>query len=444
MKERWVTLVCALGALVLFAALFLRGEATGERRGSVPSPTSEERRGNGYHGALMWLDEQGIRTVSVRDRLDRWLAEPGAPGRGLPASGNLLIVTLPVVTPFKTEELRPLAAWVRAGNTLLVLAALDDEPDWAFAMGRPVANELSLLAGLEVEARGEGSGGGRGAGGTGGAAGSARQGDSSADVGERIAATARALAQPQVDTLVPNGVHAYFAGVRTAVALSDYPAQSWAIKVPYDGFALSLAHERDTGVSVLWTRSVGQGRLILSGFGSLFTNRVLGRADNAQLLANLVGTTVSPKGAVLFDDLHQGLSSSYDPARLYSDPRLYASVGILAVLWLCWVLGATPLRLPRPRVAAPREVELVQATGSFLARVLTTDQGALGLFDHFFRRLGSRGGEPVWALLEDHPGIGTPELRQLRGWYEDAKAARRVPLIRLRNLMVKIDRQMAV
>jgi hypothetical protein len=86
----------------------------------------------------------------------------------------------------------------------------------------------------------------------------------------------------------------------------------------------------------------------------------------------------------------------------------------------------------------------VQATGGFLARVLTPDVGALGLFEHFFRRLGAEGGIPPWALLEGHPGISLAELRQLRDWYEDAKAARRVPLVRLHNLIVKIDRQIAV
>ena len=450
MKERWVTLVCALGALVLFLALFLHGDEVGDRRGSVPSPTSEERRGNGYHGALIWLDEEGVRTVSVRERFDRWLAGQ----RGLAATGNLLIVTLPVTTPFKTEELRSLTAWVRAGNTLLIAAALDDQPDWAFAVGRSVGGDLSLLTGLELEAGGRGGNGPGAQGGMAGFDGRAGGADGrgagsdgrvgSADVGERIAATARAFAQPRVNTLVPSGLHSYFTGVRAAVALSDYPPQDWTVKVPYDGFVLSLARERETGESVLWVRSVGEGRLIVSGFGSLFTNRALGVADNAKLLANIVGTAVGPKGAVLFDDLHQGLSGSYDPARLYSDPRLYETVGILAALWLCWVLGSTQLRLPDPRASAPREAELVQATGGFLARVLTSDVGALGLFEHFFRRLGSEGGVPSWALLEGHSGVSLAELRQLRDWYEDAKAARRVPLVPLHNLIVKIDRQIAV
>jgi hypothetical protein len=121
--------------------------------------------------------------------------------------------------------------------------------------------------------------------------------------------------------------------------------------------------------------------------------------------------------------------------------RLYATVGILAAVWLCWVLGSTQLQLPGSRVAAPREAELVQVTGSFLARVLTADAGALGLFDHFFRRIGRDQGAPAWELLEGYPGVTVAEVRQLQRWYADAKAARAVPLVPLHNLIVKIDRQ---
>jgi hypothetical protein len=430
-RERLITLFCALGALALFLAMFLRVDDVTSGRGGVPAPTTEERRGNGYRGAMVWLDEERIKTESVRERFGRRLAQPG-----LSATGNLLVVTLPAVTAFRTEEFRPLDTWVRAGNTLLVLAALSDDPDWAFSAGRPASGELALLTGLEFETvRGAEQRGSRPA--------KPRATD---DVGARIAASAKAFAQPQPGTLVPNGPQRYFDGVSTAVALSDYPWQAWSVRVPYDGFVLSLARERETGESVLWTRSFGNGRIIVSGFGSLFTNRALGLADNARLLANIVGVTVGPRGTVLFDDMHQGLGAAYDPAKFYSDRRLYETIGVLAALWLCWVLGATKLQFPGLRAPAPREVELVQATGGFLARVLTPAAGALGLFEHFFRRVrerlpsGHEKDNPPWELLEGHSGVSAGELRQLRDWYADARAARSVPLGRLHNLIQKIDR----
>ena len=423
--ERLVTLVCACGALALFLAMFLHNDDGNSARGDVPRPTSEEHRPNGYNGAMAWLDGEHVRTVSVRDRFNRLAVRPG-----LPATGNLLIVTLPAATSFKTEELRPLENWIQAGNTLLVLAALSDDPDWAFVLGRPVSGDLSLLTGLEFQlAKAPG-----------------RHGAVVDEVGARIAATARAFAQPRRGTLLPNGPQAYFEGVGSAVALSDYPAQAWTVKIPYDGFVLSLAHQRETGDGVLWTRSMGNGRIIVSGLGSLFTNRALGLADNGRLLANIVRATVGPRGAVLFDDMHQGLGAAYDPARFYSDPRLYETVGILAALWLCWVLGSTRLQLPETRAPAPREAELVQVTGGFLARVLTPDAGARGLFEHFLRRVRSRlvRGKSVspWELLERQASIPSADLRQLKDWYADACASRKVPLQRVHNLIVKTDRHL--
>jgi hypothetical protein len=449
MRERFVTLACALGALLLFVTIFMRSEGGLDSRHDVPRPTTEDRRGNGYRAAMTWLDEEHVRTISLRQRFDKLAERPA-----LPPSGNVLIVTLPATTGFKTEEFRPLDRWVRAGNTLVVLAALSDNPDWAFALGGLASGDLNLLTGLEFEtvksrehrlldpgrpakrrpalpsaADGENGGG--------------------SNLGERIAAAARAFAEPQRAALVPNRPHAYFSGVREAVALSDYPRQAWTVKVPYEGFVLSLAHERDTGEGVLWTRPLGDGRIIVSGFGSLFTNRVVGLADNGRLLANIVGANLGPDGAVVFDDVHQGLGGTYDPEKFYKDPRLYYTVGILALLWLSWVLGSTRLRMPLTRDAIPREAELVRATGGFLARVLRPDAGARRLFEHFFRRVSERAafgrdsGGPPWEFLERQPRVSPADVKQLRDWYAAASASRRVPLARLHNLIVRIDRQLA-
>jgi Domain of unknown function (DUF4350) len=425
-KERLTTLVCALGALALFLAMLLHGDDAGNSVGDVPRPTSEEWRPNGYHGAMTWLNQQHFRAVSVRDRFNELTVLTRSA-----ATGNLLIVTLPAATAFKTEEFRPLESWVRAGNTLLVLAALSDNPNWAFAAARPAVSDLSLLTGLQFE--------------TIKARGISR---SASETGAPIAATPHAFAQPQREVLIPNGPHPLFEGVRTALALSDYPAQPWRLKIPYDGFALSLATQRETGEGVLWMRPLGSGRIIVSALGSLFTNRALGAADNGLLLANMVGNTIGPGGAVLFDDIHQGLGANYDPVKFYSDPRLYATVGIVAALWLSWVLGATRLRLPVTQFRMPREEELVQTTGGFLARVLTNDAAARSLFEHFFRRVrehlpaGGARKNPPWELLESHPGIAAAELRQLRQWYAAAYESRRVPLARLHNLMLRIDRHL--
>jgi len=420
MKEKLITVACALGALGLFLTMFFSGKADIDGRSDVPRPTSAERHGNGYYGARAWLTQENIRTVSLRDRFNKLEGQPG-----LLPKGNLLIVTLPSTATFRTEEFRPLDHWIRAGNTLLVLAALSDNPDWAFALGGFASGDLSLLTGLEFEA---------------------------AKGREPQAREAQAFMQPQHGTLVPNRPHAYFDGVHEVIALSDYPSQVWTVKVPYNGFVLALASERETHEGVLWTRPLGDGRIIVSGLGSLFTNRALGLADNARLLGNIVGTTVDSGGSVLFDDIHQGLGSAYDPAKFYRDRRLYATVAILAALWLCWVFGSARLNMPAAQggALAPREADLVRVTGGFLARVLSSAAGARGLFEHFFRRVDEQlppsrdKGQPPWDYLESHAGIARVDIRQLRDWYAAAQAERRVPLGRLHNLIRRVDRQLTV
>jgi len=127
---------------------------------------------------------------------------------------------------------------------------------------------------------------------------------------------------------------------------------------------------------------------------------------------------------------------------------LYETVAIFAGVWLCWVLGSTRLQMPGSRASAPREAELVRVTGGFLARVLTPDAGARGLFEHFFRRVrqhlpsAREKSSPPWGALERLAGVSAEDLRQLQNWYSDACAARKVPLGRLHDLIVKIDRHL--
>jgi hypothetical protein len=329
---------------------------------------------------------------------------------------------------FKTEEFRPLDHWLRQGNTLLVLAALADNPDWAVSFGGLTPGDLNLLTGLEFESTRSRDRRLRKA------AEPAPRDRDSRDAATKILTAARQLSAPRREALVPNRDHAYFNGVRQAIALTDYESQPWTVKVPYEGFVLALGHQRETGEGVFWTRPLGNGRIIVSGFGTLFTNRALGLADNARLLSNIIATSLGPHGAVLFDDVHQGLGANYDPAKFYRDPRLHETVGIAALLWLSWVLGATRLRVPMPRAPVPREAELVRATGGFLARVLTPAAAARRMFDHFLRRW-------PWEFLDRQTRIAAADLRQLKLWHSQVGRTR-IPLTRLHNLIVRINRQL--
>ncbi len=450
MRERLVTLTCALGALLLFGTLFLRADSFAGP--PVTQPTSAEAGDNGLLGAMSWLRGEGVRTLSLRERFGS-LAQQ----RGLTPRGNLLIVCLPAATTFRREELVALDRWVRDGNTLLVLAALRDRPAWA-PFPFTLSNDLQLLTGLSVQPAAPQKGASRRAA---PAAAGASTTEHASGTGQARAASPRAgalaealrlttrLATARHSSLLPNRAQPFFAGVARAVAFSDYAPFGAGTAGPRDGFALSLAHEGDGGADAFWIRPAGAGAIIVSGFASLFSNRALGGADNARLLANLIAATVGTDGSVLFDDEHQGLSADYDPARFYRDPRLYATLAVISAVWLTWVLGGTQLLMPLRHVAAPREAELVRTTGLFLARVLRPAAAARRLFEQFLRRIGSAAGRAaedparLWQWLEQHPRLTRADVQQLHEWQAAAGAGRRVPLIRLHNLIIRTERQLA-
>ena len=173
-------------------------------------------------------------------------------------------------------------------------------------------------------------------------------------------------------------------------------------------------------------------------------------ADNARLLANLIAVTVAPRGTVIFDDEHQGLTAAYDPAKFYRDRRLYATIVTLALVWLVWVLGGTQLQMPLAVGSAPRESELVRTTGLFFARVLQPAAAARRMFENFFGQLppgAAQAQTPAvavpWEWLENHPRLAAADVRQLRQWYADAYADRRVPLVRLHNLILATEGRLA-
>jgi hypothetical protein len=450
MRERLTTLACALGALLLIGSLLLRGDTLAARRAAPP--TTLEHSDNGLLGARTWLQGEGVRTVALRERFGTLLRQAR-----LPRSGNLLIVSLPAVTGFRSDEAAALDRWVRDGNTLLVLAALRDRPTWAqypFVM----ANDLQLLTELSLGPAEQQSSGSppRRAPAPSPAEGRERRSRPPPDAkpraetgAARLARLATELSTPKLSALVPNRTHPYFAGVARAEALSDYAPLGYRVAIPRDGFALSLAHESGSTEDAFWVRPHGEGTIIVSGFGSLFSNRALGRADNARLLANLIAVSVAADGVVVFDDEHQGLSDSYDPARFYRDPRLYETLAVIAAVWLSWVLGATRLHTPLARTVAPREAELVRTTGLYLARVLRPAAAARRLLEQFLERVrtavGAGAVDPpwLWEWLENHPRLPRSAVLQLREWYAAACANRSVPLMRLHNLIVRTERQLA-
>lgn len=452
MRERLVTFGLALAAVSAFYALWLSPSPSIGSEAEILRPTSAERGGNGYAGLVDWLAKSGVPTRSFRERYT------ALPGIDLPARGNLLLLSLPGIEVFHNDEFGALDQWVRRGNTLLINAALIDQPGWAVGRASGTVVEIESLTALEFETK---------------AAREARLDDTplAQRVREQDAKDATKDAEdedenddeqesdpgfstksfdvPEKISLNATGPHALLAGVKKLGLETDYEPEEWSLRMPYDNFVLTLARGAN-GEGALFEQRLGAGRILLMSGGTAFSNRALGNDDNARLFSNIVATSVAPGGAVLFDDLRQGLSASYDPARFYKDPRLIRTALIVFATWFVWVLGSTRLRAPPIVRHDPSEAELVRRSGDLIARTVAPHLVALRLYDQFFAALArgerrAHGGADLnddWSWLERHGALLPQELDRLRAWYADAIAGREVPLVPLKNLLDTLEKRL--
>lgn len=419
MNERLRTAVLALAALAAFVALFQSGLRPPGRDG-MSRPVSTDRTADGLAALASWLRRDGRQVVSFREPYDQ--LESLAPA----SAGNLLIVALPARERLPTAQLPRLDTWLQQGNTLLVLAALADAPEWAGERGATFA--LSALTGLDFR----------------------RERAIAADAA--TASVARSapergppLLRPALHTARASRPHPLLDGVTTLQARSDYARSRWKLQLPFDAAVLELARDAEDGRGVLWERRMGAGHIVIVGYGSLLSNRMLGNADNARLLANLVAQRVGATGVVLFDDGRHGLSPFYDPEQFYADPRLHATLLILLGVWLAWVFGATRLRPAVARPARPDGVHLLHRTADFLARIVTPREAAERMLDACAGRLmhaaapaAAQRGLP-WRELEADPRVPRVELAALRQLVTRLNAGDRVSLQQLHNLIARIE-----
>jgi Domain of unknown function (DUF4350) len=420
LKERLTTLALALGALALFYALLFPKPSPDRDADELPLSTTAGD--HGYQALWRWLRAEQIPVEVLHGPFDQ--LESPARGRG-----NVLIVTLPPRLPIRKVEMPDLDAWVARGNTLLVMAALDDTPTWSLGADPSFLKSLSRMTGLEFEVIPEPSD----------ARGARRQ-----PQGKRLIETLQAL-EPQRVVLTARGRQPLFGGVRSVLAISEYPASHWRA-VAKDGSAILQIAQRPRSANsseeepAVWLRSRGDGQIIVAGFASIFSNALIGEHDNARLFANILAWSRSPSGHVIFDDGHQGAVDYYDAKAFFADSRLHRTILWMIFLWLLFVLGWQRLR-PAADAWNPLDVTaFISATGDFFASTLTPATAGARLFENFFdtvrRRLGlGEGIQPVWARMAADARCGGPELSELERLYANIQARERVDLVRLQTLI---------
>ncbi len=435
MKDRLITLGLAAGALAAFyVVLAPKPDAPQER---VTRPLSTEAGPNGYLGLQRWLANEGIPVVSLRERYGALATlVPGVP------TGNVLITTAPHVYPLRSSEAEPLRQWIVAGNTLVVLAGLSDTPEWSMGDGLDVqfVEHMKDMTGLSFkqippaaptpapEPAREGE-----------------QPEPPTTPATSVLAMTRLL-DPERTESAPNGEHPLLAGVRSVLAVSEFPSAHWQASSDH-AVVLELVGNRDSGVPAVWLTPHGDGQVIVSAYGSLFTNKVIGERDNARLLANIARWSLGDQGRIIIDDAHQGLVSFYDPDKFFGDSRLHRALMWLLALWLVFVLGPRRLR-GTTRGWNPLDVtSFVRATGGFMARVLRPAAAGQRLFANFFNEIRSRlglapDGAPLWDWLAGHAVIPAADLSRLQQLHERVATRRRIDLAELHNLIARVRAQL--
>jgi Domain of unknown function (DUF4350) len=434
-RDRLVTTLGAFGALAIVYGLFLQRPSAAP----VTRPISVEAGRNGYLALASWLKGQGVSTVSWRRRLDAFADDPT-----IAATGNILITTMPYVTPLRSTEYEGLRRWIDAGNTCLILAALDDTPEWSSgSAGLYFLRDLTWLTGLTFTPYRDG----REAGGEGprrDAQGSAEAADRPA-VRSPLPSALGALpvaAETAVD-LEPTTSHPLFLRVDSLHGFSDRVSELWQARDMNQGrLVLRLATETSKGLDAFWQlpSPSQRGQVLVSASATWLTNRNIAMDDAREFIANLIAHDLGTGGSVIFDDMHQGLSVLYDASALVRDPRLKYTLAFLLAAWLVYLLGANNrLAPPLPHAQVPRQADFLAAAGGFMARRLDRGEAGLELLEEWFaevrRRRGVEGSAPPWAEIEATPALGQAIYRELRESHDRLVDGRTVNLVRLHNVL---------
>jgi hypothetical protein len=237
MKPRAVTLALALAAFGLFYALLFPKPIAILEPTSLPLSTDGGE--DGLLATWRWLQAEAIPVLSLRHRYDHF----GSTSLGGTGAGNVLISVMPQRLAARAEEWQPLARWIEQGNTLLVLAALDDTPRWTLGSDSSFLMQLQRATGMTFAVK------------------SAQT--SKPSTTQQVEDSLNALLGPTVIPIIPRGAHALLSEVRNLRAVSDLPASRWRAEPLNGSTPLALAQRADNLDPVLWLMRQGEGQVIV-------------------------------------------------------------------------------------------------------------------------------------------------------------------------------------
>ncbi len=435
MKDRLITLLG--GAVSVLLVIGLLVPPSSRHAEDVSRPTSADRGEFGLQGLRMWLEENRVRTLSLRRRYGALVTHPTLAG-----TGNLLVTSLPQPLVASRQEREQLTGWLDQGNHALILVAKNDRPGWVSAAEETGSDPLLEALGFDFEAgqaRDQAS----------------RQRDAeSADLLDWLAKARRQVKtlQRQPATLMPTLTHPVLAEVESVstYVYSILRNRQWRLSgADQPRLGLALLVDQETGDGALWEIRIGNGGAWVASYPDLFGNITLAAVGNARLFGNIVNFAVAKHGHVIFDDIHFGLTDLYDPETFFRDPRLHSTLFFIGAFWVLYLLGRTNrLAPPREAVRIPQAADFVEATAGLFARRLDPLSVARGLLSHFFNDVRARyklpeNGKPTWGLLTSKMAVGAQDLDALKRFANALERNRKPDLVRLTHLLQNMRKTLA-
>jgi hypothetical protein len=322
---------------------------------------------------------------------------------------------MPHLDPPNRDEMNALLDWVSEGNTLVILAGLNDTPRWtSSAITSSFGYEFAYLTSLNAKIR-------------------LAESDGGDHEAEPAAPAAPEPHQFTIEALPGNWLTD---AVGEIEAISDLPTGAWDIEPDEGARAYVIARSPAEDVDALLVANLGKGALVVSTFASIWQNSMLGRRDNRRLVINLLRHHLGPGGSVVFDDYHQGLTKNYDARAFFTDPRLAWTAALMLGFWLLYAIFSES-RLGRPSAAGggSSHTDFVQTLGTFLARKVSPNDAGLRLVDNFLAHvrphLAAGPESSIWQRVVAAPRMDAALADALRRDHEALRAGRTVDLKRL-------------
>lgn len=372
------------------------------------NPTSHDTGPLGLSQLRQRISKEGIQTASIDSRYQ-------ALHGGKETDNNLLILTLPAAIPARQEELESLAAWVAAGNHLLIMLALDDQPHWLNKQNKFSIDHFLSVLNLQLIQLGDG-----------------------ATVEDKPTKPSLMFSQ------LTHPVTRHIQEIQGSVVTQMHVWQLRGLAIPQS--TLIMLREKQTLSPVAWLSLFGKGKVYVFTHSDLFANANIDKADNRMLLKNLLdyslGDSANKSPVIYFDDIHH--AGSFIPRSVH--PLLHPFF-ILLFGMLCYRLVIYVIQRMRQQKTRNRDTleQWICKLGITRARTDSSNEAALSYARYFFNSVRARlalpeNSQPAWDSLKKQ-NVNSRLLHKAEQLYQQALLTKRINLDKFVDHLEKLRKQ---